>query len=215
MTATVLHRFDPNVLDRLATLPLDLAPRGAASVLAQLTREPTALDAALRSYLTSATPSEGPLIIGRYEGDTGGCSLQLFYWAPGAASAIHDHACWGALCCVTGMLREERYRRLDNGAQPNRARLRKTWTRVWRPGMDASCLLPYEGGIHRMSNPGREPAFSLHLYGPRLGDLDGRDYDPGHDFVCDRLDDEPDSPTGNLFWSELGKEVLYGAESMA
>jgi hypothetical protein len=28
----------------------------------------------------------------------------------------------------------------------------------------------------------------MHLYGPRLGILDGRDYDPSRDFVCDRLE---------------------------
>lgn len=32
------------------------------------------------------------------------------------------------------------------------------------------------------------PAISMHLYGPRLGLLDGRDYDPSRDFVCDRLE---------------------------
>ena len=26
----------------------------------------------------------------------------------------------------------------------------------------------------------------MHLYGPRLGEIDGRDYDPLRDYVCDR-----------------------------
>lgn len=29
-------------------------------------------------------------------------------------------------------------------------------------------------------------AISLHLYGPRVGEIDGRDYDPSRDYVCDR-----------------------------
>jgi hypothetical protein len=29
----------------------------------------------------------------------------------------------------------------------------------------------------------------VHLYGPRLGEIDGRDYDPSRDYVCDRLED--------------------------
>jgi hypothetical protein len=32
-------------------------------------------------------------------------------------------------------------------------------------------------------------AISVHLYGPRLGEIDGRDYDPSRDFVCDRRED--------------------------
>ena len=44
-------------------------------------------------------------------------------------------------------------------------------------------------GIHRVGNPTGEPAISVHLYGPRLGEIDGRDYDPSRDYVCDRLED--------------------------
>jgi hypothetical protein len=33
----------------------------------------------------------------------------------------------------------------------------------------------------------RQAAISLHLYGPRTGSLDGHDYDPMRDFVCDWL----------------------------
>jgi hypothetical protein len=31
-------------------------------------------------------------------------------------------------------------------------------------------------------------AVSVHLYGPRLGRLDGRDYDPSRNYVCDRTE---------------------------
>jgi len=29
----------------------------------------------------------------------------------------------------------------------------------------------------------------VHLYGPRLGKVDGRDFDPTCDYVCDRRED--------------------------
>jgi hypothetical protein len=32
-------------------------------------------------------------------------------------------------------------------------------------------------------------AISVHLYGPRMDEVDGRDYDPSRDHVCDRLED--------------------------
>jgi hypothetical protein len=30
----------------------------------------------------------------------------------------------------------------------------------------------------------------VHLYGPRMGTIDGRDYDPSRDYVCDRQYDD-------------------------
>jgi hypothetical protein len=55
--------------------------------------------------------------------------------------------------------------------------------------MGVSTVLPYERGIHRVGNPTEAPAISVHLYGPRLGEIDGRDYDPSQNYVCDRLED--------------------------
>jgi hypothetical protein len=39
-----------------------------------------------------------------------------------------------------------------------------------------------------MGNPREEVAISVHLYGPRLGQLDGRDYDTSRNYVCDRTE---------------------------
>ena len=50
-------------------------------------------------------------------------------------------------------------------------------------------MLPYDGGIHRASNPNEDTAISVHLYGPRIGEVDGRDYEPTSDSVCNRLED--------------------------
>ena len=40
-----------------------------------------------------------------------------------------------------------------------------------------------------MSNPNEETAISVHLYGPRIGEVDVRDYEPTSDYVCNRLGD--------------------------
>jgi hypothetical protein len=85
---------------------------------------------------------------------------------------------------------EDRYERLDNGTQLNRAHLRPSWRGVLHRTNRASTVAPYAGGIHRISNPTSRPAVSVHLYGPRMGSLDGRDYDPSHDYVCDRYEGE-------------------------
>ena len=115
-----------------------------------------------------------------------GSSLQVFVWSPGSKTRIHDHSCWGAFCCVVGSLREERYERFDDGSKESRARLRKLWKRMWNREEGVSAVLPYDGGIHRVGNAGESVAISIHIYGPRMGEIDGRDYDPSRNYVCDR-----------------------------
>ena len=85
-----------------------------------------------------------------------------------------------------GSVLEERYERLDNGSIPDHARLKELWRLEWGREDGISIVLPFEGGIHRVGNPTEEPAISVHLYGPRLGETDGRDYDPFRDYVCHR-----------------------------
>ena len=75
---------------------------------------------------------------------------------------------------------------LDDGSRTGHARLKKVWQLSWSRDDGASTVLPYDEGIHRVGNPGATTAISVHLYGPRIGDVDGRDYDPSRDYVCDR-----------------------------
>ena len=70
------------------------------------------------------------------------------------------------------------------------ARLKKSRNRAWNEGDGASTVLPYDGGIHRISNLGEETAVSVHLFGPWASVTDGRDYDPSRDYVCDRWQDD-------------------------
>ena len=116
-------------------------------------------------------------------------SVQVFVWPPGSATRVHDHSSWGAFCCVVGSVLEERYERLDDGSLPDHARLKKLWRLEWGREDGISTVLPGDDGIHRVGNPTEEPAISVHLYGPRLGEIDGRDYDPSENYVCDRPQD--------------------------
>ena len=58
----------------------------------------------------------------------------------------------------------------------------------WSTEEGVSTVQPYDGGIHRVGNTGSETAISVHLYGPRIGELDGRDYYPSRDYVCARTE---------------------------
>ena len=121
--------------------------------------------------------------------ESGAYSLQIFVWPSGTGTRVHDHSSWGVYRCVAGSLLETRYARLDDGSRFEHARLEKSWQVPWSPDDGASTVLPGDGGIHSMTNVGDGVAVSVHLYGPRAGGIDGRDYDPARDHVCDRFED--------------------------
>jgi Cysteine dioxygenase type I len=185
MTAT-LSVPDTNELEKLSNLPTQLALQSAAPFLAHLVREPAFLDACVLPLLQTARIIEDWYVAQRCDGQDGSYSLQVFVWPEGSRTQIHDHTSWGAYCCVAGSVLEERYERLDDGSQLEYAHLKKVWQLSWSKEDGVSTLLPYDEGIHRVGNVGSKTAISVHLYGPRIGEFDGPDYNPSRDYVCDR-----------------------------
>jgi predicted metal-dependent enzyme (double-stranded beta helix superfamily) len=182
------HARNQGEFERLYQRLPELAFEEAGAFLAHITHDPSFVIAQVLPPLARVTPAREPYIPVSYGAQETSTCMQVFVWPAGATTPIHDHTSWGAYHCVVGSLQEERYERLDDGDQPSTARLRRMWQRSWRREDGASMVLPYEKGIHRVANPGSRPAISVHLYGPRMGILDGRDYDPARDFVCDRLE---------------------------
>jgi predicted metal-dependent enzyme (double-stranded beta helix superfamily) len=185
----VTTSFAPEMseLEKLSDFSPELALQAAGPILTDLVSNREFLDLQVLPLLGQSGWTQKWYVAHRHDGADGSYSVQVFVWPPGSATRIHDHSCWGAFCCAVGSLVEERYERLDNGSEPNSAHLREVWRLVWRREDGVSSVLPYEGGIHRVGNPSSGTAISVHLYGPRLGKLDGRDYDPSRDYVCDRL----------------------------
>ena len=170
-------------------LTAEMALQEAIPVLSRLVDDHTFLDSHVLPHLEEAVRAEDWYVAYRRDDPDDLYSLQVFVWPPGTATRIHDHSTWGAFCCVVGSVLEERYERADDGSLPDYARLKKLWRLEWSREDGISTVLPYERGIHRVGNPTEAPAISVHLYGPRLGEIDGRDYDPSQNYVCDRLAD--------------------------
>lgn len=169
-------------------LTAESALKEAIPLLSRLVRDPDFLDSHILPFLEEAGKAEHWYVAYRRDDPEHDYSLQVFVWPPGTGTQIHDHSSWGAFCCVVGSVLEDRFERADDGSLPAHARLKMLWRLEWRRQDGISTVLPYEGGIHRVTNPNEEPAVSLHLYGPRLGEIDGRDYDPSRNYVCDRLE---------------------------
>ena len=183
----------PNYIDdleNLAKLPTEPALRRAAPYVAHLVEDPAFFEVEVRPLLAETGGARADwYVASKYEGHDPSFSLQVFVWPPGTETKIHDHSSWGVYCCAVGSVLEERYERLDDGTRLDHARLKKAWELTWSREDGASSVLPHDGGIHRVGNPGDRTAISVHLYGPRLEEVDGRDYDPSRDYVCDRRED--------------------------
>ena len=181
---------DTDYLKRISELPEELALQQAAPFLVRLVNSPAFFEGEIRPLLEEARGAVGDWYVAHsYEGRDHTYSLQVFIWPPSTETQIHDHSSWGVYRCVWGSVLEERYERLDDGSLTDYAHLRKAWQLWWSPQDGASSVLHHDGGIHRVGNPGESPAISVHLYGPRIGEVDGRDYDPSRDYVCDRTED--------------------------
>jgi len=182
--------LDSNELQKLSELPTELALQQAAPFLANLVKDPTFLEAEILPLLDEARGTgEDWFVAHSHEGKDHSCSLQVFVWPPGSATRIHDHSSWGVYCCAVGSVLEERYERLDDGSRPDHAHLKKIWQLLWSREDGASSVLPHDRGIHRVGNASDSLAISVHLYGPRIGEVDGRDYDLSKNHVCDRREE--------------------------
>ena len=190
MTTTLAP--DANELQNLCDLPTVRALPRAAAFLADLVRDRSFLGSHVLPVLEQARGAEGWYVAHRWDAPDGSFSLQVFSWPPGTETRIHDHSSWGAYACVSGAVLEERYERLDDGSIAEHARLEEAWRLSWSPEDGASTVLPGDGGIHRVGNPYGEAAVSVHLYGLRLEEVDGRDYDLSREYVCDRQEDPAD-----------------------
>jgi hypothetical protein len=187
MATISLPSAQESQLEALAALPLELALREAVPSLISLADNPAFLNAHVLPLLQEAREVKDWYVAYSCNGQDDSYSLQVFVWPPGSRTQIHDHTSWGAYCCIVGSVSEERYERLDDRSQPDHARLKKVWQLWWSSEDGASTVLPRDGGIHRVGNPSESLAISVHLYGPREGEVDGRDYDPSQNYVCDRL----------------------------
>jgi len=88
-------------------------------------------------------------------------SIQTVAWAPGEQTPIHDHIAWCVVAVLAGTLTEWRY--LDRGDYLDMV------DQLHCPTGRVDGFAP-PGDVHRVHNPGLEPAVSLHIYGADLRD---------------------------------------------
>jgi predicted metal-dependent enzyme (double-stranded beta helix superfamily) len=97
-----------------------------------------------------------------YRAENGSLCLFSLVVPPGAATPVHDHLAWGLVGIYRGRQDETVYRRLDDGADPARARLEVSKRQQLGPGQFYA-LLPPADDIHYVSTISDTPSISIHL----------------------------------------------------
>jgi predicted metal-dependent enzyme (double-stranded beta helix superfamily) len=95
-------------------------------------------------------------------------SIVAFVWGPGQVAPVHDHLVWGVVGILEGAIEEIRYRRLDDGLDPNRAIIEEVDSVTAVKG-DITFVYPPEADIHSVSNPFNQLAITIHIYGTDIG----------------------------------------------
>jgi len=99
-----------------------------------------------------------------YEDPQGRFVLLSVVWPTGYAGPIHDHGTWGVMAGYKGRVVVTSFRRLDDGTQDGMANISEVSRQLLSEGMVA-LIRPPEEEVHRVENPFREPAVTVHLYG--------------------------------------------------
>ncbi|MBS2038519.1 cysteine dioxygenase family protein [bacterium] len=99
------------------------------------------------------------------ESEDGFCVV-VMVWSPGQGTPVHDHGgVWCVESCVEGQLAITSYRMLD-GSDPEHVRFKQEeYVEVGRGSV--GCLIPpFEH--HKIHNPFRTTAITIHVYGHEL-----------------------------------------------
>ena len=104
-------------------------------------------------------------------------SVIVFCWGARKGTPIHDHLSWGVVGFIDGREMETRYRRIDDGANPNYARLAEIGVFLTEEGHTSHIATPMRD-IHKVENLGDRPSVSIHVYGCDMGSQRRRRYDP-------------------------------------
>lgn len=96
-------------------------------------------------------------------------------WRPGQTTPIHDHLTWALVGVYRGREKESIFRRIDDNRNEKMAKLEVVSEKVNGPGY---ITVLGERGIHRVDNPFEEAAWTIHIYGKDIGNVERHSYDP-------------------------------------
>ena len=94
-------------------------------------------------------------------------SVWMYLYGPGNYTPIHDHNAWGVSGSALGELEVVRYRREDDGSDPESARLALAGRTLLQPGQTEVTRV-FDEGIHKTGNPSAASLIMISVYGRTL-----------------------------------------------
>jgi predicted metal-dependent enzyme (double-stranded beta helix superfamily) len=135
----------------------------AKPLLAKLVRQPDCIEAKYRK--------RGAAAYGRYMLHRAPLfNISSVVWGPGDNAKAHNHDTWGMVGVIENEIQETRFRRRDDGANPDYAALEVTGVLNNRAGM-VSCLIAPNDDIHEMNNVTDRDTVEIHVYGKDLTEM--------------------------------------------
>src|SRR5690606_16863495 len=119
-------------------------------------------DALMDPARRTESPGDRPRYI-HYQDPDGTLQIYVVEFAPGMPTPVHDHVTWAVIGVCGGAQRTTRYRRVDDGSDPEHATLELIDEEVLERGAVYPLLPPDD--IHRIETVGPEPSYSLHVLG--------------------------------------------------
>ena len=99
-------------------------------------------------------------------------------WLPNRGAPPHNHGTWAVVVGVEGDERNTFYERIDRGAQPGHAQLRRIGEKVF--GIGEVVGMP-TGVIHSVWNDSDLVSVSLHIYGMHINHTERSQFDIEHE----------------------------------
>jgi predicted metal-dependent enzyme (double-stranded beta helix superfamily) len=97
-----------------------------------------------------------------YRAEDGSLCLFSLVIPPGVQTPVHDHLAWGLIGVYRGRQDETVYRRVDDGSDPDRARLEVARRHTLDTGQFYSLMPPLDD-IHYVKTVSEVPSISIHL----------------------------------------------------
>jgi predicted metal-dependent enzyme (double-stranded beta helix superfamily) len=97
-------------------------------------------------------------------------NISSVVWGPGDNAKAHNHDTWGMVGVIENEIQETRFRRKDDGANPDFADLEVKAVLKNSAGM-VSCLVAPDDDIHEMNNVSDRDTVEIHVYGKDLTDM--------------------------------------------
>ncbi len=129
---------------------------------------------------------------GRFYEDESGLLLVRGRFGPEEMTPIHSHGSWGVIGIYKGRDRYQIWRRLDDGAEPDAARVELVEERALGPG-EVVIMPPPPQDIHAQQGMDGEPVFELILFGADTMVLPRLYFDPEQETVVEIAPGAPGS----------------------